>query len=275
VPILILKIGGGRNMNFPGIAADLAALSQPVIVVHGANAWRDDLARSLNLGKTVVTSVSGYSSVLSDESAVELLMMSYAGLQNKRLVAALQRAGVNAVGLSGLDGCVIRGRRNRGIRVRDGEKVKVLRDLSGKPEAVNSQLLDLLTANGYTPVLTMPILDEGNEAINSENDDVVTLLCRHYRPQRVLQLIEAPGLLRDPQDESSVIPFMEPSELTSWESQSTGRIKRKLHALAALFADGAPEVIIADGRLEHPVAQALEGRGTVIRTGRREPGDRP
>ncbi len=202
--------------------------------------------------------------MLSDESAIELLMMSYSGLQNKRLVAALQKAGINAVGLSGLDGSVIRGRRNRGIRIQDGDKVRIVRDLSGKPEALNLPLLDLLLDHGYAPVLTMPILDEYNEAINSENDDVVTLLCRCYHPPVVVQLIEAPGLLREPADESSLIRTLHPSELPAWEAQATGRIKRKLHALASLYLDGSPDVMIADGRCAHPIADALNSRGTVI-----------
>jgi acetylglutamate/LysW-gamma-L-alpha-aminoadipate kinase len=251
-------------MNLAGIATDLSFLSEPVIVVHGANAWRDELAKALGREKTVVTSVSGYSSVLSDESAIELLMMAYAGLQNKRLVAALQRARINAVGLSGLDGRIIQGRRNRGIRIKDGDKVRVLRDLSGKPDALNATLLDLLLGCGYTPVLTVPIIDENYEAINSENDDIVALLHRHYGARVIVQLIEAPGLLRDSQDPATMIPTLHPSDLAEWEAQAAGRIKRKLHALAALFTSGAPVVVVADGRRDHPVADALNGRGTVI-----------
>ena len=214
--------------------------------------------------KTVVTSASGYSSVLSDESAIELLMMAYAGLQNKRLVAAFQQEGINAVGLSGLDGRVIQGRRNRGIRIQDGDKIRMLRDLSGKPEAVNTDLLDLLLEKGYTPVLTMPLIDENGVAINSENDDVVALLHQTYRAPVILQLIEAAGLLRDPEDPASVIPRLRPVEIAGWEGQAHGRIKRKLHALGRLFQHGSPTVIIADGRREHPVRDALAGRGTVI-----------
>jgi len=267
--MLILKIGGGREMNLGGIAGDLTALTGPFIVVHGANAWRDRLAAALGWEKIIVTSSSGYSSVLSDERAVELLMMAYAGLQNKRLVAALQQKGINAVGLSGLDGRVIQGRRNRGIRVQDGDKIRVLRDLSGKPEAVNTRLLGLLMDNGYTPVLTMPLIDENAVAINSENDDVVALLHQTFTASVILQLIEAPGFLRDPEDPASVIPALHPAEIAAWEARTSGRMKRKLHALGKLFTHGSPTVIIADGRREHPVRDALAGHGTVL--GDRQP----
>jgi len=262
--MLILKIGGGRKMNLSGIAGDLASLSGPWIVVHGANAWRDELASALGREKTVITSASGYSSVFSDEPAVELLMMAYAGLQNKRLVAAFQQHGINAVGLSGMDGRVVQGKRNGGIRVKDGERIRVVRDLSGKPETVNTELLNLLLEKGYTPVLTMPLIDEQGVAINSENDDVVALLHQAYRASVIVQLVEAPGFLRDPGDPASVIPWLHPAELAGWEEQSRGRIKRKLHALGRLFQHGSPTVIIADGRREHPVRDALAGQGTLI-----------
>jgi acetylglutamate/LysW-gamma-L-alpha-aminoadipate kinase len=263
--ILILKVGGGRDINIEGIAADLSTIRDRVIVVHGANAFRDELAVQLHREKTVVTSVSGYSSVLSDDSAIELQMMAYAGLRNKQIVEACQRKGVNAVGLSGLDGRAIQGRRNRGIRVQDGEKVRMLRDRSGKPDAANAAFLNLLVSNGYLPVLTMPILDENSEAINSENDDVVALLHRTFDASIIVQLIEAAGLLRDRNDPESLIRTLDPGELPEWEARETGRIKRKLRALSGLFATGSPEVIIADGRREHPVVDALSGMGTVIR----------
>jgi acetylglutamate/LysW-gamma-L-alpha-aminoadipate kinase len=273
--MLILKIGGGREINLSGIAGDLAALTGPVIVVHGANAWRDQLASALGREKTVVTSSAGYSSVLSDEPAVELLMMAYAGLQNKRLVAAFQQKGINAVGLSGLDGRVIQARRNSGIRIKDGDKIRVLRDLSGKPDAVNTGLLNLLLENGYTPVLTMPLIDENAVAVNSENDDVVVLLHQTYLASVILQLIEAPGFLRDPEDPASLIASLHPAGIAEWEARAKGRIKRKLHALGKLFTHGSPTVIIADGRREHPVRDALAGGGTVIADRQPPAGDTP
>jgi len=105
---------------------------------------------------------------------------------------------------------------------------------------------------------------EKGVAINSENDDVVALLHQTYRAPVILQLIEAAGLLRDPEDPASVIPRLRPVEIAGWEGQAHGRIKRKLHALGRLFQHGSPTVIIADGRREHPVRDGLAGRGTVI-----------
>jgi len=84
--MIIIKIGGGEGINLEGIIQDLAQLKESFIIVHGANALRDKLAEDLKQPKKVVTSVSGYSSVYSDESLIDLMMMAYAGVRNKRIV---------------------------------------------------------------------------------------------------------------------------------------------------------------------------------------------
>lgn len=262
--LLILKIGGGAGINLAGIAADLARWSGPAVVVHGANAARDRLAAQLGMEKRVLTSVSGYSSVYSDDAAIALLMLAYAGLQNKRIVELLQRHGRNAIGLTGLDGRLISGRRNQGIRVREAGKTLLVRDRSGKPCTVNRAFLILMLDQGYTPVLTVPLVDEDGCAINAENDDVVALLQETLGAGQVVQLIEAPGLLADPDDPTSVQPRLTTAELGALEERVTGRFKRKLHALRRTVAAGSPRVILADGRGEHPLADALAEKGTVI-----------
>jgi acetylglutamate/LysW-gamma-L-alpha-aminoadipate kinase len=262
--MIIVKIGGGNGINLPGIIADLSELKEKYVILHGANALRDKLAEDLGQPKQVLTSVKGYTSVYSDEKLVDLMMMAYAGLRNKRIVELCHRHGINAVGLSGLDGKLIRGRRNKGIRVyRDG-KLKIVRDFSGKPEAVNAALLQLLSDNGYVPVLTVPIIDEENTAINTENDDVVRVLQQTLQANLVINLIEAPGFLENGNDEASLIKTISPSELQVREQQVDGRMKRKMLAVRQLFEQGATKVIFADGRSEHPVADALTGKGTVI-----------
>jgi len=262
--MIIIKIGGGAGINLQGIVEDLAQLDEKFIVVHGANALRDKLAEDLGQPKKVVTSVSGYSSVYSDENLIDQMMMAYAGVRNKRIVELCHQHGINAIGLSGLDGRVIQGVRNKGIRVYQDGKLRILRDYSGKPEAINKALLDLLLDHGYVPVLTVPIMDEQNNAINTENDDVVRVIQGALRAHTVINLIEAPGFLENKDDEDSLISKIPATELEAREQQVDGRMKRKMLAVKKLFEHGASRVIIADGRREHPVRDALSGRGTVV-----------
>ncbi|MDF1611054.1 MAG: [LysW]-aminoadipate kinase [Stygiobacter sp.] len=260
----IIKIGGGKEINIKGIISDLSTLNEKFIIVHGANALRDELAQRMNYQKKIVTSISGYDSVFSTEETIDLMMMAYAGLRNKRIVELCQQNNINAVGLSGLDGKVIQGKRNTGIKVRENGKTLLLRDFSGKPKSINTSLLNLLLENGYTPVLSVPIIDENNFAINSENDDIVALLQNEMKAEKNISLIEAPGFLLDKNDQNSLIKKISKDELTLMEEKVEGRMKRKILALRKLFENGDTTVIISDGRTEHPIIDALNGNGTII-----------
>lgn len=263
--MIIVKIGGGKEINIEGVIKDLSTLDEKYIIVHGANAARDELLHELGINKNVVTSVSGYSSVFSDEKTIDVMMMVYAGLKNKRIVELCQRNGINAIGLSGLDGQLIRGSRNNGIRVRENGKLRILRDFSGKPKTINKNLLNLLTENNFVPVLCVPIIDENGFAVNSENDDIVALLTSELKADKVIQLIEAPGFLENAADPGSLVKQLTSSELEKREAGVEGRMKRKILALRKLFENSEPTVFISDGRIENPIINALQEKGTVIK----------
>lgn len=263
--MMIIKIGGGESINIRGIIADLAEVSDPFVIIHGANALRDQIAQELKKPKKVITSLSGYSSVFSDQQAIDLLMMAYAGLRNKRIVELCQQYGINAVGLSGLDGKMIQGRRNTGIRIKENEKLKIVRDYSGKPQSINLELLQLLIKNHYIPVLCIPIIDQENFAINSENDDIVNVLHEALKSEMIFQFIEAPGFLLDSANPDSLVKNITAAEIQRLEEQVEGRMKRKMLALRKLCENANPTVFIADGRVEHPFKEALAGKGTVIK----------
>ena len=262
--MMIIKIGGGADINTAGIIEDLAEHDEQCIIVHGANHYRDQLANNLNKPIKVLTSISGYSSVYSDKDAIDLIMMAYAGLRNKRIVELCQRNGINAIGLSGIDGGLIRARRNRGIRIRKGQKRKIVRDFSGKPKELNTDLLLSLLDQEYTPVLCIPLLDEKGFAVNSENDDIVNLIQESVHADTIIQFIEAPGFMVDIKDPDSLVKKMTTEELAAREQPVEGRMKRKMLALRSLFNGGKCRVILADGRVERPLKDALDNKGTVI-----------
>lgn len=263
--MIIIKIGGGENINIKGIISGLNLLEDNFIIVHGANHLRNELAGKLGMEIKTVTSVKGYSSVLSDDTLIDLQLMAYAGLKNKRIVELCQQNGINAIGLTGLDGQIIKGKRNKGIRIREDRKLIIVRDNSGKPYEINIELIKLLLDNGYTPVLTVPIISEDGKALNSENDDIVSLLSNSIKADKVVQFIEAEGLLENPDDENSCIKQLSKSELLQKVESSIGRIKRKLYAIQKLFDNPEIKIIISDGRLEQPITNILNGGGTIIK----------
>lgn len=122
----------------------------------------------------------------------------------------------------------------------------------------------MLLSNGYTPVLTVPICDEQGVAISADNDDITAALHRDLRADLIVSLLEAPGFMAEASNPSSVIPAMSRAEVKQWEDRSTGRIKRKLHAIIRIMEEYPTKVILSDGRTPHPLADALAGKGTVI-----------
>lgn len=262
----IIKIGGGATLDLNAICDDLATLSGPNIVIAGANALRAQLADQLGTPIKTVTSISGVSAVFSDDNALDLLTMAYAGLRSTQLVSLLQQRGVNAIGLSGVDGGLIRAKRNRGIKAMQDGKKMLLRDRSGKPFAANTSLLQQLLRDGYTPVITVPVIDETGIAVNTDNDEIVALLARELNATRIFQLIEAPGLLIDHKDQASLVSELSAEGLDAWQERVDGRMRRKIIALSKLYQiNQRPTVHLCDGRLTQPLSSAISGAGTVIR----------
>ena len=103
-----------------------------------------------------------------------------------------------------------------------------------------------------------------NTAINTENDDVVRVLQQELQADTVISLIEAPGFLENQDDDNSLIATIPSAQLEAREQMVEGRMKRKILAFRKLFEHGASRVIISDGRTDHPIEDALAGKGTVI-----------
>ena len=264
--MLLVKMGGG-DFDIDAIAEDLATLDRPLVLLHGANKLRDRLATDLGRPPRVVESISGYTSVLSDENAIDVLLAAYAGIRNKRIVESLRKRGVNAIGLTGLDGGLVEGVQNQGIRVRREGRKLLLRDQSGKPRSVNGTLLRSLMDQGYTPVLTVPIAGEDGAALNTENDEVLALLAAELGASEVVSLIEEVGLLADRDDPSSLVREVDAAELEEWEARVSGRMRRKIRALRTLFDRARTSGLrfrLSDGRVERPVSAALAGAGTLV-----------
>ena len=115
-------------------------------------------------------------------------------------------AGVNAVGLSGLDGRIFEGTRKDTLRIRvDGRRMVLRDDWTGTVERVNTTLLELLIGAGYFPVLTPPGASTDGEAINVDGDRAAAMVAGAFKAEALVILTDTPGLLRAFPDESTLI----------------------------------------------------------------------
>jgi acetylglutamate/LysW-gamma-L-alpha-aminoadipate kinase len=262
--VLVVKIGGGASLNHEQIAGDVAELvreGERLVVVHGGSALTNDVATRLGHPPQFLTSVSGFTS----RRTLEIFEMVYCGVVNKGLVERFQRRGINAIGLSGLDGRVWEGPRKDAIKVRQGEKRVVVRDdYTGKVERINTALLETLLNAGYLPVLTPPGASFTGEAINVDGDRAAAVTAAALKAASLVILTDVPGLLEHFPDERTLIRSIHRADLDRVMSLAADRMKKKVMGAAEALAGGVARVIFADGRVEQPVRRALAGEGTVI-----------
>ncbi|HMO58219.1 MAG TPA: [LysW]-aminoadipate kinase, partial [Roseiflexaceae bacterium] len=207
--MIVVKLGGGEGIDTAPLVADTAALwqaGQRLVLVHGASHEANILGTQLGHPPRFVTSPSGFSSRYTDRATLEIFMMAAAGKINTMLVEQLQRAGVNAVGLSGVDGRVLSGRRKAQIRIVEAGRQKILRDdWTGTVEQVNVALLHMLLDAGYLPVIAPLAASDAGEAMNVDGDRAAGALAIGLRAATLLLLTNVAGLLRAFPDETSLI----------------------------------------------------------------------
>lgn len=265
----VIKIGGGAGIteeSYARFASDLATLHEPAVIVHGGNAEFSRLSQALGLPPRMITNEKGRVTRYTDSATIDVMLMAYAGKVNKRLVATLQAAGVNAVGLSAIDGRIATGRRKPVLRGLEEGKPKVLRDdHAGTIEEVDVRLLLLLLEHGYLPVLTPPALAlEEGKPINVDGDKLALELAIALGADALLFFSDTPGLLRDKDDESTLIRVINAADAEGALAAAQGRMVVKVETALKAIERGVGRVVFADARAEHPIQRALAGEGTVV-----------
>jgi acetylglutamate/LysW-gamma-L-alpha-aminoadipate kinase len=197
------------------------------------------------------------------------------GLLNTEMVASLRSEGVDAVGLSGVDGGLLAGPRKSAVRVVEDGKRKIRRgDHSGTIKQVNGDLLASLLVDGYTPVVSPPMAghesggdDESRTEVtpvNTDADRSAAAIAGELDATLVL-LTDVPGILENPDDRDTLIRTVDtPEEWERMADAAEGFMGRKVMAIEEALSAGASEVIVADANLERPVATAMEGDGTHV-----------
>lgn len=263
--MIIIKVGGGALIDKTAIVKDIKALNEKIVFVHGANKVRDELAIRLGVPTKKITSPSGQVSVLTDENALEILVMGYS-LENKKWVSAFQKEGINAVGLSGADGRIWEGFRKKHLFAKEGRKEKLIKDTwTGRVNKVNTSLVKLLVKNDYTPVITQPAISSESDLINTDNDLNVSTMAGAMGVTKLVVLFEAPGMLKNPNDETSLIKEIKKKELPKMLQFGQGTMKKKILAASEALKNGVKEIYWGDARIKNPVRSVLNGKGTLIR----------
>lgn len=268
--MLVIKVGGSEGIDYSAVCKDVAALvkqGERLVLVHGGSHLTNEVATALGHPPRFITSPSGYTSRLTDRRAIEIFEMVYCGQMNKMLVEQLQARGVNAIGLSGMDGRLWQGPRKKAVRaVDDNGRTRIVRDnLTGKVEKVNTALLNALLDAGYLPVLTPPAISYKGEAINVDGDRAAGATAVALQAHTLIILSNVPGVLKALPDEASLIPHIRYNEIDYVaQTYAQGRMRIKLLGAKEALEGGVAKVVLGDARGGRPVVDAVSLKGTVL-----------
>jgi acetylglutamate/LysW-gamma-L-alpha-aminoadipate kinase len=267
-PTIVVKCGGARGVAEGHVCADVAALRRDgrrVVLAHGGSADIDRLAARLGVPQRQLVAPDGVVARYTDDATLGVLTLALAGAVKPRLVELLAREGVAAVGLTGLDGGLLVARRKAAQRALVDGRVVVVRDShAGLLVGVNVQLLHALLDAGFLPVVSPPALADDGGAVNVDADRAAAAVAAALDASKLVLLTRAPGVLRDPADESSALESCPLPPSGSPPAWAEGGMALKLVAAREALLQGVPEVVVADGAGERPVRAALAGGGTRI-----------
>ena len=265
---LVLKIGGDLLAEgLPkSLIDELKKLSKEhkIILIHGGGDIVTDIATKLGHEPKFVTSPRGFRSRYTDKKTVEIYTMVMAGKINKEIVSALQGLGIPAVGLTGLDGGLIKAKRKKQIVIINERGRRMLIDggYTGQVNEVNTNLLRLLLDKDYMPVISSLAMGEEAEPLNIDGDRAAASVASALEADRLILLTDVEGVHIDGKHQEA----LHISEARGIIDKVGAGMITKVYAAVEAVEKGVEEAIIASGFKEAAISTALKHLGgTVIR----------
>ncbi len=257
--IVVVKYGGNAMVNEQlkqQVMDDVVLLwliGIRVVLVHGGGPEITELMDRLGKKPEFVDGLR-----VTDKETVDIVQMVLAGKVNKTLVSLLSRNGGNAMGLSGMDGGLIRAKKK-------DERLGYVGSITG----INVQpVLDLLE-KGYIPVISTVGCDGEGNAYNINGDTAAAWIAGALQAERLIMMTDIAGVMRDPKDPDSLIPRLTIREAEQLRSENviSGGMIPKVECCVSALRMGVHKVIIMDGRVPHSILMELltdEGAGTMM-----------
>ena len=264
--MITIKIGGSIVDNLhPTTIADIKKISQQgVILVHGGAKQVTQISESLGKKQKFIVSPSGIKSRFTDQETVEIFTMVMSGKINKTIVRMLQKNGINAVGLSGIDGQILQADRKKKLIVvnEKGRKMAIDGGYTGKIREVNASLIKSILDQGYTPVISPVAISEEYDFLNVDGDRAAAYVAGKVKADRILFLTNVDGLLMD----NKLVKNLSLSEAKEMLPKIGHGMEKKVFAATESLEMGVNEALIANGQKENPISSALSHDNCTVIT---------
>ena len=266
--LITVKIGGDLlKEGFPdSLASEIKDLTEEndVILVHGGGDIVTEISEKLGHPPRFVISPRGFRSRYTDEETSKIYTMVMAGKINKEIVSVLQGLGVKAIGLSGLDGALIRANRKDKIIIIDERGRRRLIDggYTGQITNVNTELIKLLLDKGYTPILSAIAMGEKSEPLNVDGDRLAANVALNCGVEKLVLLTDVEGVYLN----ERLLDDIYVSEAKRIVKEIGPGMITKVYAGIEAVEGGVKEVLIASGLKDQAIKSAIKNNsGTVIR----------
>lgn len=263
--LVVVKVGGSILQKVPPeIVSDIKnVLSEhQLVLVHGGGKGVTEIASKLGKEQKFVYSPKGFRSRYTDKETMEIFTMVMAGKLNKKLVSALQKQEIPVVGLSGLDGFLLRADRKKRLVILNekGRKQAIDGGYTGKVNQVNSSLLKLLLDNGYVPLVSPVAVSEEFEPLNVDADRTAANIAGAIKADKLVLLTDVEGLMLD----DKLVSKLHADEVQSKLKQIGGGMITKVFAAQEALKNGVKEVVICSGVRNSPISSALKHEGGTV-----------
>ena len=265
--MITIKIGGSVVDNLhPSTINDIKKVvdQEGVILVHGGGKEVTKVTEQLGKEPKFVVSPSGIKSRYTDKETSEIFTMVMSGRINKTIVQMLQKNGINAVGLSGMDGKTIEANRKKKLMIMNekGRKQVIDGGYTGKISNVNSDLIKTIMDKGYTPVISPIAISEESEFLNVDGDRAAANVAGHVKADKVLFITNVDGLLM----EDKLVEKLSLEEAKEIMPKIGFGMEKKILAATEALEMGVTEALIANGQKENPISSAMEHNNCTVIT---------
>lgn len=259
---VVVKYGGNAMINNDlkdAVMSDIVLMQLVginVVLVHGGGPEISAMLKKIGKESQFVGGMR-----VTDEETIDIVQMVLAGKVNKDLVQLLEHHGGRAVGLCGLDGGMLTAEK---LRSNEGDLGYV-----GRIVDVNTDIIIDATRNGYVPIISTVAGGENGEVFNINADVAAARIAAKLDAIKLILMTDIRGLLRDKDDEDTLIPVINVSEVPSLKNQGIigGGMIPKIDCCVEAVRRGVNRAHILDGRIPHSILIELfsdEGIGTML-----------
>ena len=256
--MITIKIGGSVVDGLhPSTISDIKKIAEKeqLILVHGGGKEVTKISEALGKEQKFIVSPGGVKSRFTDKETAEIFTMVMSGKINKMIVGMLQKHGINAVGLSGVDGKIIQAERKKKLIVMNekGRKMVIDGGYTGKIKDVNTGLIHSILDQGYVPVISPIAISEECDFLNVDGDRAAAYVAGKMKSDKILFLTNVDGLLM----EEKLVKKLSLAEAKEILPKIGFGMEKKILAATEALEMGVKEALIANGKKENPISAAI------------------